>query len=35
MEDLNARDKDFINEWNNEKHSTTKRVQLNSLKMKR
>lgn len=26
MEDLNRRGKDFINEWNNEKHSTTKRV---------
>ena len=26
MEDLNTMDKDFINEWNNEKHSTTKRV---------
>ena len=26
MEDLNRRGKDFIKEWNNEKHSTTKRV---------
>ena len=26
MEDLNTMGKDFINEWNNEKHSTTKRV---------
>lgn len=26
MEDLNRRAKNFINEWNNEKHTTTKRV---------
>ena len=26
MEDLNRRGKDFISEWNNEKHTTTKRI---------